>query len=141
MQVFVPYPSPIDVAKCLDKRRLNKQIIEANQILDAVTGLKKGWRNHPAVLMYDHWKYWLWYYQYCLRKYREGDLEVAQEASDCADRNRPPFITQELCDQHKRRLYAKAPDLYPQFGVYGASEENWYFIDGRIVKYVDGKRI
>jgi len=26
MNVFIPYPSPIDVAKCLDKMRLRPQI-------------------------------------------------------------------------------------------------------------------
>lgn len=35
----------------------------------------------------------------------------------------------------------EAPELYPQFAKYGKSEENWYFVDGQIVKYVNGKRI
>lgn len=36
----------------LDRKRLNKQKVEANQILKASLGLTKGWVNHPAVLMW-----------------------------------------------------------------------------------------
>ena len=52
MQVFVPYPSPIDVAKCLDPKRLRKQIIECDQILKAIYGQSEAWKNHPVVKMY-----------------------------------------------------------------------------------------
>lgn len=37
MQVFI-VGSPLYTAKSLDKRRLNKQIIEYRQILDAIKG-------------------------------------------------------------------------------------------------------
>lgn len=52
MQTFVPYPSTIRSLAILDNRRLNKQITEARQILDTLTGVKKGWTNHPAVRMW-----------------------------------------------------------------------------------------
>jgi len=141
MQVFVPYPSPIDVAKCLDERRLRKQIIECRQILDAITGQKKGWANHPVVKMYD--KHWVWLSSYtlCLQYYEIGDEDAAQQENADAFPYRPSFLTKEFCDQHKRRLYTKAPDLYPQFADYGKSEENWYVVNGELLKYVNGRRI
>lgn len=53
----------------------------------------------------------------------------------------PSFLTQEFCDQHKRRLYTKAQELYPQFAKYGKSDVNYYFVDGELLKYKNGKRI
>ena len=53
----------------------------------------------------------------------------------------PSFITDEMVVQHRKRLYTKSPDKYPQFASYGTSEENWYYISGQIVKYINGKRI
>lgn len=52
MQTFLPYPSFIKSAECLDYRRLGKQRVEAKQILDT---LKYGsrWKNHPAVKMWE----------------------------------------------------------------------------------------
>lgn len=142
MQVFVPYPSPIDVAKCLDKSRLRKQIIECDQILAAINGESEAWKNHPVVKMYLHNSTWLKFYRDCLYYFKEGDFDWAQGVSDYADElYRPSFLTDDFCDQHKRRLFTKAPELYPQFAEYGTSEENWYFVDGEIVKYVNGKRI
>lgn len=39
MQVFI-VGSPIETAMALDKKRLNKQIIETRQIIDAICGKK-----------------------------------------------------------------------------------------------------
>ena len=141
MQVFVPYPSPIDVAKCLDPKRLRKQIIECDQILAAINGESQAWKNHPVVKMYSDYAAWLWYYRGVLEAYSRRNIRKAYEASRNAYIVRPPFLTSDFCDQHKRRLYTKAPDLYPQFAEYGTSEENWYFVNGEIVKYINGKRI
>lgn len=54
MQTFLPYPDFRECARVLDYRRLGKQRVEAWQILKTI-GLgesAKGWRNHPAVLMW-----------------------------------------------------------------------------------------
>ena len=53
----------------------------------------------------------------------------------------PSFITQDFCDQHKRRLYTKDPIHYAQFAEYGTSDENWYVVDGVLRKYVNSKWI
>lgn len=50
------------ICETLDKKRLNKQKVEANQILKASLGLTKGWINHPAVLMWKGYSNALKYY-------------------------------------------------------------------------------
>lgn len=52
MQTFLPYESFIQSARVLDYRRLGKQRVEAKQILMALAGVTKGWRNHPATKMW-----------------------------------------------------------------------------------------
>lgn len=54
MQTFLPYPNFEQTARVLDYRRLGKQRVEAYQIMRILTGITntKGWRSHPAVLMW-----------------------------------------------------------------------------------------
>lgn len=141
MQVFVPYPSPIDVAKCLDPKRLRKQIIECDQILKAIRGESEAWKNHPVVKMYRPYFSFLAAYSDTLWTFEQGCRDWSDGVSKIADSYRPPFLTDSFCDQHKRRLYTKAPELYPQFAELGKSEENWYFVDGRLRRYVNGKEV
>lgn len=89
MQVFVPYPSPIDVAKCLDKRRLRKQIIECNQILKAIYGESKAWANHPVVNMYRPYIQFLAAYSDTLWAFQNGCDYWVQGLSELADAHRP----------------------------------------------------
>lgn len=152
MQVFTPYPKPILTAMCLDGRRLNKQLIECRQILDAIDGKGKGWFNHPVVKTYKPYIQWLCYYMQCLECYmhyikisdmreRVSWLNQSIICSKQADIIRPPFLTEDFCNQHKRRLFTKNPEHYREFAEYGTSDENWYYVDGKIVKYINGKRI
>lgn len=58
MQTFLPYPSFIETAECLDYRRLGKQRVEAKQIIDILFKKKFSkskiyWEHHPAVLMWE----------------------------------------------------------------------------------------
>lgn len=129
-----------------DKLRYNKQCIELKQIMQSIDGLSKSWRNHPVCLMYKAHKEWLRFYLWCFEAYRnsmnsdnctdkDGFMVEAEYFSKRADSIRPPFLTDEFCDQHKRRLYCKAEHLYPQFAEYGKSEVNWYFVNGELLKY------
>lgn len=141
MQVFVPYKEPLKVAQCLDKRRLSKQIIECQQIIDAIGLVGKGWINHPVTKMYTRHLFWLIYYKKCLYSYCMGLKKDAERFNDLANAFTPSFLTEEFCCQHKRRLYTKDKEFYKCFEKYGESEENWYYIDYKIVKYINGKRI
>lgn len=153
MQVFCPYSSPLRCAEALwaDQLRYNKQIVECRQIIAAIDGAK-AWRSHPVCLMYKEHKEWLKYYAFYFIAYKEQMnttsnwqrfrlSDILSRLNRNANKIRPPFLTDEFCDQHKRRLYTKSPDLYPQFAEYGKSDENWYFLNGQIVKYVNGKRV
>ncbi len=141
MQVFVPYPSPLDVAKCLDRKRLLKQITECKQILAAISGESAGWRNHPVTRMYREHRMWLDLYRRCLSAYSRGQIDEAMVHNADAFDYEPHFLTEAFCDHHKRRLYTKAPNLYPQFASYGKSEENWYVVDGMVLRYENGKQV
>lgn len=73
MQVFI-IGTPFKTAQILDKRRLNKQIIECGQILDAIEGKTSAWTNHPCTIMYRNYVKWLSNYRACLLHYREGHI-------------------------------------------------------------------
>ena len=148
MQIFIPYASPLETAKCLDPKRLNRQIQEAKVILDAINGTGKGWFNHPVVKMYAPHSLWLKFYYECLKKFSEYEryrwgIDFADAINNdlMAVKSTPPFLTEEFCDQHKRRLYTKDNKYYKKFAKYGESEENWYYVDGGLRKYINGKRI
>jgi hypothetical protein len=137
MQVFI-IGSPLETAKSLDNLRLNKQIIECYQILDALNGAK-AWSNHPVVLQYRGYEDWLKLYTKVLEEYRNGNYSVAETIDSVIVP--PPFHTEEFLNQMKRRLYTKNPQHYSQWYNFGMSFVNFYFIDGVMRKYIDGKQI
>ena len=141
MNVFI-VGSPLETAKVLDKARLNKQIIECQQILDALDG-KKAWAHHPCTLQYKGHERWLMNYMGCLLRYKYGEYARAEVSSMWCDQNRPSFQTQDFFDQMKRRLYTKNPTHYAQWAELGTSEENFYWSpsEQKIIKYVNGKRV
>lgn len=143
MNVFI-VGSPLETARALDKKRLNKQIIECQQILDALDG-KKAWSNHPCTIQYREHRTWLVLYMACLNYYRRGNYFMADFTSQVledAKSEAPHFHTEEFFTQIKRRLYTKDPIHYAQWADLGTSEENWYWspTEEKIIKYVNGKR-
>ena len=141
MNVFI-IGSPFETARALDSLRLNKQIVECQQILDALEG-KKAWSHHPCTLQYKGHERWLMNYMGCLLRYKYKEYGRAESSSNWCDMNRPPFHTEEFFNQMKRRLYSKNPEHYAQWADFGTSEENWYWspTEQQIVKYVNGKRV
>lgn len=140
MQVFI-IGTPLETAMALDRKRLNKQIIECRQILDALYGSSKSWSNHPCVLQYREHQQWLYEYMQCLEQYAIGMVNTPRVYSEIADRCRPSFHTQEYFAQMKRRLYTKDNEHYKQWAFLGKSNVNWYFVDEEWRKYINGKRI
>lgn len=59
MQTFVPTKSCDSIARILDRQRLGKQRVEAVQIARTLLGLSSGWRNHPAVKMWEGHEWFL----------------------------------------------------------------------------------
>lgn len=143
MQVFI-VGTPLETAQALDKLRLNKQIIECEQILDALNGAK-AWSNHPCVLQYKGHEKWLRRYKRVLEEVKSGCKEgVKCKYHDFRARETTPsFHTQEYFDQMKRRLYTKNPEHYKQWEYLGRSDENWYWsqTENKFIKYVNGKRV
>lgn len=135
MQIYVPYSDPLEVAKCLDRKRLHSQIREAHLLYDSLKGIKK-WKG-VLVDMYRPYESYILYYINVLEAYRDGANHNPVKITP------PPFLTKEFCEHHQRRLYSHAPEKYPQFSHLGFSKENWYYdnINDKIVKYLNGKRL
>lgn len=139
MNVFV-IGTALETAMALDRKRLNKQIVECKQILDAMEGVG-AWKNHPCVLQYKMHSQWLKSYMRCLICYRRGWVEDAEYHSNQAQYIKPFFHTEGYFQQMKRRLYTKSPNLYEEWAYLGTSEVNWYCVDGEWRYYVKGKRV
>ena len=152
MTIFIT-GTPIETAQTLDPKRLNKQILECQWIIDMAEGKTKE-KNHPAYLMYKDSITFVKYYQECLRFYRKylkqekaGNdessrllLKLALDASKTAESIKPEFICKELYENFKKRLYTKDPDYYKQFEDLGKTEANYYFVDGNWLRYENGKK-
>ena len=141
MQVFI-IGTPLETAMALDPLRLNKQLLETQQILDALNG-KKAWSRHPAVLQYRGYEEWLRFYLQCLKWYAHGNRYWAELFSHQAQRLRPEWHCAEYYINMKRRLYSKNPEHYKQWAHLGTSLANWYWSqeENMFIKYINGKRI
>ena len=140
MQVFI-VGDLFETAQALDARRLNKQIIECRQILSALNGDSKTWRNHPCTLQYKEHKEWLEDYMSCLMHYRNGNIERAKICNEWCNIRKPIFHTQEYFNQMKKRLYTKDREYYKQWAELGESNVNWYYVDNEWRYYENGKRV
>lgn len=67
MQTFLPYPNYIRSVQSLDMKRLGKQRVEAMQIINILENKQStaGWKNHPAVKMWEGYLNSLKYYCNC----------------------------------------------------------------------------
>ena len=147
MQVFI-IGTALETAKVLDIRRLNKQIIECEQIFNALSG-GKAWKNHPCTLQYKEHKEWLTCYKNCLFHYKKYLMHDTSEDHLCKAKiwnlyaldYTPNFHTDIYFDQMKRRLYTKNNEYYNQWSFLGESEENWYYVNNIWCIYKNGKRI
>ena len=143
MNVFI-IGTPLETAAILDSRRLRKQIIECKQILAALRGQTKFWRNHPCTIQYENYEAWLELYMDCLKSWLEGDMMSAVVYSDHAENYfKPLFHTEPYFDSMKRRLYTKDPEHYAQWAEWGTSDVNWYWspVEDTYIYYRNSKKI
>ena len=133
MQTFLPHSNLILSAQALDSKRLNKQILEAYQILNVLSGNSPtgAWRNHPAVLM---WKG----HEYSLRSYAYTMIGEARKRGIKVDKNQENIANLEkrfsnrwgdkspkwfgdntklmrITTTHKANLFRKDPIYYAHF--------------------------
>jgi len=141
MQTFLPYKDYNQCAEILDNKRLNKQILEAYQILKILSGKSPSgaWRNHPAVLM---WKNAEW----SLRNYAKVMIKEAKVRGIRTDKNESNIEALEaVCGQiwgtnkpvwseashvnrvnitHRTNLYRKDHIYYAEFYMDTKSKHN-----------------
>lgn len=119
MQTFLPLPNFACSALVLDQRRLNKQVLEARQILGALRN-GGGWRNHPAVRMWTgHEQALKFYHDVMLREWLRRGYRSTQEQFSPAPESivMPPWLGRgEIHASHRAALLAKDPSHYEQFG-------------------------
>jgi hypothetical protein len=145
MQTFVPVTSSFeDIARTLDRARLNKQALEGWQILMTLLELDpqgnhrspKGWVNHPAVKMWRGHEMALYIYiqamvdEWKRRGYKSTIGDKAKETIKIAITNgllsgsvsSPPIwisnteLFKEVASSHRSALLVKDYKWYSQFG-------------------------
>lgn len=129
MQTFLPDKDFATSARMLDSRRLGKQRVECLQILNALNGHGKGWRNHPCTKMWRGYSYALATYglaictEWSMRGYQDTCAEKIVRVVDtdwkysraCTDNKVlwPAWLGDErLHSSHRQALMVKAEDRY-----------------------------
>jgi len=126
MQTFLPYSDFARSARVLDSRRLGKQRSEALTILRIVDHRtdKQGWRNHPAVLMWQGFPEALkLYLNNCLEEWAGRGFKNRIPLEEIALRRLvlPWWLgREELHASHRANLLRKDPEFY---GAYGWAED------------------
>jgi hypothetical protein len=142
MQTFLPGNSFKESASILDSKRLNKQILEAYQILNVLSNddPKAGWRNHPAVKMWRGSEHVLYTYAFAMiseakrRGIRtaknEENLKFLRRAKKQQWGNQYPNWMQNseirklVITTHRANLYKKDPEYYYPFEIEVVSKYN-----------------
>lgn len=135
MQTFLPYPSYRKSASVLDDRRLNKQIVECEQIIKALENPDYGWQHHPAVNMWrgkyaNLVKYGVAMYDEWQRRFDDGErggkrdhksgeriTRRYRDLAPFADSLKPPswLGNEALHRSHRSCLLAKDEQYYRRF--------------------------
>lgn len=137
MQTFLPYPSFQASAQALDYRRLGKQRVEVLQLLKALAGESRGWRNHPATNMWRGYeKALIWYgikvcTEWTRRGYKDTCLDKIKAywsifnngyewvADQYQDIPWPHWLTDSSSSafhaSHRSNLLRKDPAFYSQY--------------------------
>lgn len=123
MQTFMPFREFHLSAMALDKKRLNKQRLEAWQIFRALRGdydNTGAWKNHPAVVMWRGHEQSL--AEYGLEMCREWESRGGSDKADLAGRfmsvatrwQDPPWWVnyEPVMISHQSNLNRKDPDYY-----------------------------
>lgn len=132
MQTFLVSPNPVETAQILDRMRLGKQRVEAVQIANTLLGFskKKGWANHPAVLMWKGHEYFLvnkylyammfewqkrgYKNEKCQQHYKKFNDFFNRRSKHFAE-SKPNWFCNEFFESHKSNLIRKNKEHYSQF--------------------------
>ena len=120
MQTFLPYADIYKSVSCLDYRRLGKQRVEAYQILRSLTDESYGWKNHPAVKMWDGYEQALiLYMNACISEWVNvrGYKNSMKCLNTVSNAEFPPWFGDEAIHaSHRSNLLRKDSKWYGQFG-------------------------
>ena len=142
MQTFLPYPDFTASARSLDDRRLGKQRSEALTILRVLSGKVKGWRHHPAVLMWKGYEKALRLYMNAVIKEweRRGFKNGMPLAMVRGRVKYPPWLGDgrfHAC--HRSNLLRKDPVFYGRHGWKEPADLPYHW-PVRFCAPVDGKK-
>ncbi len=117
MQTFLPDPDFTESLRMIDKQRLGKQRVEAYQILRVLMfpDQAKGWKRHPAVLMWTgHVDALKLYYNLSLLEWRgRGCMNRMLMYPSGTEPEMPWWMGRpEFHLAHQSNLVRKAPDFY-----------------------------
>lgn len=124
MMTFATSDDLQECVKALDYKRLGKQRVEAYQIWRTLNGVTKGWRNHPAVIMWTgHTCFLAKYCNACIDEWiLRGYKNTMQKLPHCWKPRPPPWWGWEpVHKSHQASLNRKDPSFY-HFDV---SQEEW----------------
>lgn len=150
VNTFLPWPDMKKTAQSLDNKRLGKQRVEALQILRANLGLTKGWRNHPAAVMWRGHEGYLYMYTnaMCIEWRQRGYQDNIQaQLQELLNTNNiegwdPPWWwgNNEFHKSHRSNLKRKDPVWY-RFRVRDSLPYKWPLPNGtlRIVERKEKK--
>jgi hypothetical protein len=139
MQTFIPVGNYLYAAQYLDNKRLNKQILEAYQILKVLSTDGKGWRNHPAVLMWEGHEHALHSYaRTMVSEARIRGIKVDKNLSNITElkikyshlwgKDLPKWFDEESMSRvvatHRASLYRKDPIYYVEYAKEVNSKHN-----------------
>lgn len=119
MQTFLPLPDFKASLECLDYKRLGKQRLEANQIINCLSGASSGWANHPAVKMWEGYgRAIIRYYDLCIDEWVSRGYNNTMEKFNIDKPFKYPwwFGDERFHASHRSNLLRKDPSFYSQFG-------------------------
>jgi hypothetical protein len=119
VQTFLPYPDFAASARALDDRRLGKQRSEALTILRVLAGKVKGWRHHPAVLMWKGFERPLKLYMNAvINEWERRGFQNGMPLASVKGRVKyPPWLGDERFHAcHRSNLLRKDPAFYGRYG-------------------------
>ena len=120
MNTFMPYGFCPQSVAVLDDKRLQKQLVECQQIYDAlITQSPAHILHHPAtqmwagrvesLLLYSQWCYCEWRSRNNNKQHKSGEYLASRPEPPSTDT--PPWAD-DLAPFHKERLYRKDPEHY-----------------------------
>lgn len=135
MQTFLPYRDFQKSASVIDNKRLWKQVLEADGIIQIIVGRRKGYKNHPAVKMWEGYcDALICYRNECVREwlkrrlhYGERQFEFDTPYNTRLSKDPPWFGDERLHSSHRAALLKKNIEWYSRFGWKEEPVINYYW--------------